>query len=266
MAVMTGGATPRNEQPFAWPVVRAIGMDAPRRWLGKAFADLRAAPAASLFYGACLALMGFLLTRYYAGAVGLAFTTGFLLVGPFLAIGLYDISRRRETGEPVRLAPTLGAWRANAGAIGFYALILTLSLAVWIRVSVVVVALFFPDGVPSAAEFGAQLLRSPDAWLFVLVYTAAGCGLALLVYATSAVSLPMLLDRRNMDVISAMIVSFNVLRTNFAPMMLWAATIVALTALGFASLYVGLVVALPLIGHGAWHAYREAVEPPRAAD
>ncbi|HUJ86935.1 MAG TPA: hypothetical protein VLX30_08810 [Burkholderiales bacterium] len=65
--------------PFAWPRVRAVGRDAPRRWLGKALGDLRAAPAASLFYGAVLALMGFLLTRYYAGAVGLAFMTGFLL-------------------------------------------------------------------------------------------------------------------------------------------------------------------------------------------
>jgi uncharacterized membrane protein len=64
-----------------------------------------------------------------------------------------------------------------------------------------------------------------------------------------------------MDIVSAMIVSFNVLRLNFAPMMLWAATIVALTALGFATWYLGLVVALPLIGHGAWHAYRDTVEP-----
>ncbi len=245
------------EQPFVWPLVRAIGMDAPWRWLRKAFADLRAAPAASLFYGTVLALMGFLLTRYYAGAVGLAFTTGFLLVGPFLVIGLYDISRRRERGEALRLAPTLAAWRANAPAIGFYALILTLTLAVWIRVSVVLVALFYPDGVPNVAE----LLHTPDAWAFLLAYAGAGGGLALLVFATSAVSLPMLLDRRNMDVISAMIVSFNVLRRNFAPMMLWAAIIVALIGLGFASWYVGLVVAVPLIGHGAWHAYREAVEP-----
>ena len=258
---MSGDTTPRDDQPFVWPQVRAIGMDAPRRWLRKALADLRAAPTASLFYGACLALMGFLLTRYYAGAVGLALTTGFLLVGPFLVIGLYDISRRCERGEPPRLAPTLTAWRANAPAIGFYALILTLSLAVWIRVSVVMVALFFPDGVPSAGDFAAQLASSPEAWIFVLAYAAAGSGLALLVFATSAVSLPMLLDRQNMDVISAMIVSFNVLRRNFAPMMLWAAMIVALTALGFATWYLGLVLTLPLIGHGAWHAYREAVAP-----
>lgn len=247
--------------PFAWPKVRAIGRDAPWRWLRAGLADLRAAPAASLFYGAVLALMGYLIRHHYDDAVELAFVTGFLLVGPFLAIGLYDISRRRERGETPRLAPTLGAWRANAPAIGFFAVALMLALAVWIRVSVVMVALFFPDRVPSAADFVARLANSPDAWFFVLAYGAAGAGLALLVFATSAVSLPMLLDRREMDVISAMIVSFNVMRLNLAPMLLWAATIVALTGLGFATWYLGLVVALPLIGHGAWHAYREAVEP-----
>jgi len=258
---MSGDATPRNDQPFVWPQVRVFGMDAPGRWLRAGLADLFAAPRASLFYGGVLALMGFLLTNYYSGAVGLALTTGFLLVGPFLVMGLYDVSRRLERGEAPRLVPTLAAWRANAPAIGFYALILTLTLAVWIRVSVVVVALFFPEGVPSAAGFLAELARSPDAWLFVLVYVAAGAGLALLVYATSAMSLPMLLDRDNMDVVSAMIVSFTVLRMNFAPMMLWAVLIVALAGVGFASWYLGLVVTLPWIGHAAWHAYREAVEP-----
>jgi len=246
---------------FVWPVVRAIEARAPWRWLRTGWNDLRAAPAPGLFYGAVLALMGFLLTRYYAGAVGLALTTGFLLVGPFLAIGLYDVARRRERGETVALAPTLTAWKANLPSIGFYALILTLSLAVWIRVSVVVVALFFPDGTPTLAEFIAELGRSPDAWGFLLAYTAAGAGLALLVFATSAVSLPMLLDREKMDCISAMIVSFNVLRRNFRPMLTWGAIVVVLTALGFVTLYLGLIVALPVIGYATWHAYRETVVP-----
>lgn len=250
-----------QDAPFVWPSVRTIDSRAPWRWLRAGWNDLRAAPLPGLFYGAVLALMGFLLTRYYAGAVGLALTTGFLLVGPFLAIGLYDVSRRRDRGDAVALAPTLTAWKANLPSIGFYALILTLSLAVWIRVSVVVVALFFPDGTPTLAEFVGELGRSPDAWVFLLAYAAAGAGLALLVFATSAVSLPMLLDRDTMDCISAMIVSFNVLRQNFRPMLVWGVIIVVLTALGFATFYLGLIVVLPLIGHATWRAYRETIAP-----
>ena len=253
---------PKNETPFAWPKVQTFGIDAPWRWLAKGAGDLRAAPAPSLFYGAVMALMGLLLTNYYAGAIGLALTTGFLIVGPFLAIGLYDVSRRCERGERVTLASTLTAWKANVAAIGFYALILTLSLAVWIRVSVVVVALFFPDGTPSVTGFVAELGRSPDAWFFLGAYAAAGAGLALFAFAVSAVSLPMLLDREEMDAISAMIVSFNVLRTNFAPMLVWGGIIAAMAGLGFATYFAGLVITLPVIGHGAWHAYRESVEPP----
>ncbi|KPK05825.1 MAG: hypothetical protein AMJ64_10720 [Betaproteobacteria bacterium SG8_39] len=256
---MSGPA--EHDAPFVWPTVRRVDARAPWRWLRAGWNDLRAAPAPGLFYGVVLTVMGFALTRYYAGAVGLALTTGFLLVGPFLAIGLYEVSRRRGKGEAVALAPTLTAWKANFPSIGFYALILTLSLAVWIRVSVVVVALFFPDGTPTVIEFIAELGRSPDAWAFLLAYAAAGAGLALLVFATSAVSLPMLLDREKMDCVSAMIVSFNVLRTNFSPMLVWGAIIVALTALGFTSLYLGLIVALPVIGHATWHAYRETVAP-----
>lgn len=254
-------APPVQDLPFVWPTVRSVDARAPWRWLRQGWSDLRAAPAPGLFYGSVLALMGFLLTRYYAGAVGLALITGFLLVGPFLAIGLYDVSRRREHGLALGLASTLVAWRANLPSIGFYALILTLSLAVWIRISVIVVALFFPEGVPTVAQFLAALGRSPDAWVFLLSYCAAGSGLALLVFATSAVSLPMLLDREKMDVVSAMIVSFNVLRANFRTMLVWGAIIVVLTALGFATLYVGLILALPVIGFATWHAYRDAVVP-----
>lgn len=248
------------QEAFAWPAVRTVGSEAPWRWLRAGWQDLRAAPGPSLFYGVVLALMGFVLTRYSAGAAGLAFVTGFFLVGPFLAVGIYELSRRRAMGEPQVLGPTLFAWKANFPAIGFYALILMLSLAIWIRVSVVVVALFFPQGVPTWEAVSQQLLRSPDPWVFLFAYLAAGSGIALMVFATSAVSLPMLLDRQRMDTISAMIVSFNVLRANFRTMLLWGAIIVVLVAAGFASFYLGLVLVLPLIGHASWHAYRETVD------
>ncbi len=253
-------STGSDTAPFVWPRTRALAAGAPWRWLRAGWRDLRAAPFASLFYGAVLAAMGFLLIHYSSGAIGIAFTTGFLLVGPFLAIGLYDISRRLEHGEPAALRKTLTAWRANFPAIGFYALVLTLLLAVWIRVSLVVVALFFPDGRLTWTGLAESLAASSDAWFFVLAYFAAGLGFALLVFATSALSLPMLLDRDKMDALTAMIVSFNALRANPAQMLAWGACVVALTALGFATFYFGLVVALPVIGHATWHAYREAIE------
>lgn len=245
------------------PAIRAVGLDAPWRWLREGWRDFRAATGASLFYGVALTAMGIILTQTWGkGAIEIAFLTGFLIVGPFLAMGLYDISRRVRAGRPAMVGDTMTAWKANPGAIGFYAVILALLLAVWIRVSVVVVALFFPQGVQGGAELAEQLLGSPDALAFIGAYLAAGCGFALFVFATSVVSLPMLLDRSKMDALSAMITSFNALRTNFAPMLLWGAIVVALTALGFAAFYVGLVVALPVIGHATWHVYRDVVARP----
>jgi uncharacterized membrane protein len=233
--------------------VRRVASDAPRRWLRAGWHDLTRAPAASLFYGLVLALMGFTLTNIIdKAAYPLAVITGFLLVGPFLAMGLYDISRRLERGDAVRLQKTLTAWKTNLPAIGLYAVILTLLMAVWIRVSVVVVALFFEGGVPSAGT--RDVLGAEEGLVFLAAYGAAGAGFALLVFGTSVVSLSMLLDRAHLDTISATIVSFNALRANLATMLVWAALIVLVTALGFATLYLGLIIGIPVIGHATWHA------------
>lgn len=235
---------------------------APWTWLRRAWQDLRWAPAASLFYGATFAGMGWLLRLALGhGEYLLGLMTGFLLAGPFLAVGLYDLSRRRERGEAPRLAPTLNAWRANAPALGFYAVILALLLAAWIRVSVVVVALFFAGGMPDFGHLPEELLGNPEGLVFLAAYLAAGAGFALLVFATSAVSIPMLLDREKVDALSAMIASFNAVRLNFGVMLVWAAAIVVITGLGMALYFAGLVLAMPLVAHATWHAYRDAVAP-----
>lgn len=245
---------------FDWPRLRALDETAPLRWVNRGFHDMLAAPGPSLFYGVVLALMGWLLTTFYGGATGLALTTGFLLIGPFLAVGLYDISRQLEAGRRPDFTATLSAWRDNLPAIGFYALILMLSLAVWMRVSVVLIALFIPEGVESFGDLLGRLLHTPDAWVFVCVYLAVGALLAAFSFAASAVALPLLRDHARADAITAMIVSFQLMRHQPRVMALWAAIIVLAIAAGFITWFAGLVVTVPLIGHATWHAYRDALE------
>ena len=251
----------KAESEFVWPEVNKVGMDAPIRWLRHGWADFCAAIQASIFYGVMFTVMGWVLLTYATDvAWELALVTGFLILGPFLALGLYDISRRLERGERPALAPTLTAWRTNAPAVGFYALILSLIMSAWIRVALVVIALFFPQGTPTLRDIVKSVATSPEGFAFFLAYSAAGAGFALLVYATSVVSIPMLLDREKMDALSAMIVSFSAVRKNLLPMLLWAGIIVVLVTLGFVSWFAGLSVAVPVIGHATWHAYRDLVK------
>lgn len=249
---MQGHAPGESAAEFVWPRIRAVAPGALHRWLRAGIADLRALRALSLFYGAVLALMGHLLQRNASGATGLALMTGFLLVGPFLACGLYDLSRRRAAGRPARLEPTLVAWRANLPALSFFAVALTLLLAAWLRISVVVVALFFPEG---------QIAWSDPATLgFAAAYLAAGGAFALFVFGCSGLALPLLLLRPDMDPISAAITSFTALRRHLPLMLSWGLFIVATTAVGFATLGLGLIITIPLVGHMTWHACCEIID------
>ncbi|MFO1281966.1 MAG: DUF2189 domain-containing protein [Burkholderiales bacterium] len=243
------------------PPVRAVPATAPFRWLAAGAADLRANPLPSAFYGVCFAIMGWLVVVVFERATAYvsALVTGFFLVGPFLATGLYALSRARARGEPVRLAPTLDAWRPNVGAIGVFAIVLAVILLVWARASLVVFALFYTSEMPTVDGFLAQVLR-PSNVEFLIAYACVGGFFALLVLAISAVSVPMMLDRGT-DGVVAVLTSAKAFGANVAPMAVWGALIVAVVAAGFAAFFVGLVVAVPLVGHATWHAYAELVEP-----
>ena len=221
---------------------------------------MRAHPLPSLFYGACFAVMGWLIafTFRHAFEYVSALVTGFFLVGPFVAIGLYDLSRRRERGEPPWLAPTLDAWRGNASAIGVFTLVLTVILLVWARASLIAFALFYQGGMPTVATFVDQLVSLDNAE-FLLAYACVGGFFAVLTFAISVVSVPMMLDRGT-DGVIAVLTSLRAFGANVPAMLVWGAAIVALVGLGFALAFVGLVVAVPLVGHATWHAYRALVE------
>jgi len=245
--------------PF--PPVRTVTVAAPFAWLARGAADLRRAPAASLAYGAIFALMGLAIAVVFRQAYQYtsALVAGFLLLGPFLATGFYDISRRLEAGQPARFADTTTAWRGNLGAFSLFALGLTIIMLIWARASLVTFALFFSSGMPTLDRFIAQVL-SVEHLDFVLTYVAVGALFAAIVFAVSVVSVPMMLDRGT-DTVVAAITSVRALFTNPLPLAIWALLIVAIIGLGFASAFIGLVVAVPLIGHATWHAYKDLVAP-----
>lgn len=252
--------TPIESPPSSLPAVRHVGTGAPLRWLAAGARDFRAHPWPSLFYGACFASMGWIVafTFRHAYEYVAALVTGFFLVGPFLAVGLYDLSRRDERGLPPRLGPTLSAWRANAGAIGVFALVLTIILLVWARASLIAFALFYEGAMPTVTGFVDQML-SRDNLEFLFAYACIGGFFAALTFASSVVAVPMMLDRGT-DGIVAVLTSLRAFGANVPAMLVWGVAIVVIVGVGFALAFAGLVVAVPLIGHATWHAYRALVE------
>ncbi len=246
--------------PF--PTVRSdLPAAAPIEWLRRGAEDFKACGAPSLFYGACFAGTGLLLFLALRHAVQLvtAVTTGFMLVGPFFAIGLYELSRRRERGESLTLIPTLAVWRRNLAGIGIYSLILIVLYLLWARASLVMFALFYQGGMPTLEGFLAQVAMF-DNIEFMVAYLIVGAIFAGLVFAFSVVSIPMMLDR-NQDTVTAMLASFLALVRNVPTMLVWGFMIVLLTAAGIATAFIGLIVTMPLVGHATWHAYRALIEP-----
>jgi len=249
-----------SAHPSPFPPVRHIDAAAPLRWIAAGWHDLRRAPAASLFYGATFAAMGWLiyLVFRHAHEYMSALAAGFLLLGPFLCTGLYDISRRLAAGERVSLAPTLTAWRANLGAFSLFSLVLTVVMLVWARASLVTFALFFSTGMPSISGFLGQV-TTVEHLDFVLTYFAIGAVFAAIVFAISVVSVPLMLARGT-DTVVAAITSARALATNPLPLAFWAMLIVLLVAAGFATFFVGLLVTVPVVGHATWHAYEDLVD------
>lgn len=248
-----------SPQGATWEL-REVPAFSPVAWLVRGWDDLRAAPLSSLFYGAAFAAMGWALLALYDFAYQYVTTLAgaFLLAAPFLATGLYALSRDRERGVKPRFAASLTAWRENLGGLGVYVLVITVIFLVWARASLVTFALFSTGTMPDLKGFLAKAFSWGNIE-FVLVYFAAGGFFATIVFAVSVVSVPMLLDRGN-DAVSAAILSVQALARNPGTMAVWAALIVLLTGIGFATFFVGLVVTMPLIGHATWHAYRDCIQ------
>ncbi len=247
----------------AVPAARRLPSDPTGRWLKAAWADMRAAPGVSFGYGALIVAASWLVTYVVvvqeAWFLLLPMLGGFLFVAPLLAVGLYETSRRLGRGEPVSLVAALTAFRRNPTQIALMGLALLLFLMAWARLALLMFALFFGLNPPPLADIFAAVFLTTDHLPFVILSNLTGAVLALLVFSISAVSIPLLLDR-DVDVITAAIVSVKACRANWRIMAGWAALIVLLTGFGLITFYIGLAVTMPLVGHATWHAYKDLVE------
>ena len=244
------------------PRVRRVAPDAPFRWLAKGWVDLWRAPSISLVYGVVAAIAGVILlwlSRDYTHLAP-ALTSSFLLVAPALAINLYALSRRLERGEPLASLHLFDDWRQNRGSIALFGLGLAFVLLAWERMSAILFALFYGGEVPDLSHFVTEVWFSGTYLELVAAYLLVGGALAAIVFCVSVVSLPLMLDR-DVDTVTAVITSIEAVRANPGSMLLWAALIAVLTAIGFATLMIGLVIIFPVLAHASWHCYRDVVEP-----
>lgn len=229
----------------------------PLRWLRLGWADFLRSPV-GLFYGLCFFLMGHALLAVFhaAPAYVLALSAGFLLVGPFLCLGLYDASRALQAGRRPSLGASLTAWRPTKGTMAIFAGVLLILEMLWGRASLVVFAVTFST-VPDAANLLSQLLDRENLE-FLITYTLVGGVFAGLIFVTSAVSIPMILDRQ-VDAISAGLTSIRACLQNPGVMAWWGALITLLVVLAMLPYFLGLIVVGPVVGHATWHAYRQVV-------
>lgn len=254
---------PRVPSVFSLPLAHLKPAD-PFQWLRLGWADFKRCPRIGLFYGLCFFAMGHALLAVFqsAPAYVLALSAGFLLMGPFLCLGLYDASRAMQThSHRPSLRDSLLAWRPTQGTMGIFAGVLLILELIWGRASLVVFAVTF-NTMPSTEKLLPQLLN-PENIGFLISYTVVGAFFAGLIFVTSVISIPMIMDRKT-DAVSAGLTSIRACLQNPGVMLLWGALITVLIGLSMLPAFLGLIVVGPVIGHATWHAYRHIV-PQQAA-
>lgn len=243
------------------PHIRPITWNRPFAWLKAGWHDLKANPLPSLAYGLLFALGGDLIilaameTPYLVTVA----ISGFFLVAPLLAAGLYELSRRAGAGERILFIESLRCFRRNGQSLAFFGLILALAALMWERITAIAFALIGATSGPAASAYLGEILFDGQHLAFTATWFVLGGLLALLVFAVSVVAVPLILDR-DADVATAIMTSLRAFAGNSGPLLLWAGLLVGLTLFGFATLLFGLVAIMPILGHASWHAYRDLVE------
>jgi uncharacterized membrane protein len=241
-----------NEMPFVAPC-KQLDAQAPMRWLKLGWQDVKRAPRQSFIYGLATLVLGYLISSlaYLYGNLYtvLGIMSGFILVGPFIAIGLYSISCQLQEGKKPVFGYCLREGGKHVSNIVLFGFILMVVFLIWARAASML-HVFYP----------VDIEASWDSFVLYLgIGSVVGLLFATIIFCASAFSLPMIMDRK-VDMITAVVTSINAVLRNKKVMFIWALIIAISVALSFATAFLGFIVLLPLIGHGAWHAYQETID------
>jgi uncharacterized membrane protein len=263
-SVGRAGTHTRQRWGSPMPAIRRIRIAELKPVLAKGLEDFGSCRTDVAFLCVIYPVLGLLLARFAFGQrlLPLLFplASGFALVGPFAAVGLYEMSRRRERGAAIGWADAFGVIRSPAiGAIVLLGLVLVVIFLVWLGAAWAIYALTLGPAAPSSiAGFAHDVFATERGWILIVVGIGVGFLFALLVLAISVVSFPLLLDRET-GLDTAVRTSFQVFAANPGPMAAWGLVVAAGLTIGTIPMFVGLIVVLPVLGHATWHLYRAVV-------
>jgi len=246
--------------PLAAQRRRNLPVGAAFAWLAAGWRDLWRSPLPSLAYGLVVFAISLVvvwsMVRLEIDYILFPALAGFMVVGPLVAIGLYEKSRRIEAGTPIGLARMIFVKPESGAQVWFTGAILCLLMLVWMRAAVIIYALFFGlRPFPGIDHIVEMLLTTPEGWGMLLVGSVVGGLFAAFSFAISTFSIPMLLDRK-LDAFTAMGTSISLVWNNLPVMLMWGAIVLALFLVSVATGLLGLVIIFPLLGHATWHSYR----------
>src|SRR6516165_10655438 len=248
-------------------VIRTIGVMDLKNALARGMSDFSAMPTHALFLGLIYPIVGLILARASLGhdVLSMLFplAAGFALLGPFAAVGVYELSRQREQGLDPSWQDAFDVLHVPARvAIAELGVLLLVVFVLWITVAeAIYVVNFGREPAASIPDFVRQVFTTPAGWMLIIVGNGIGFLFALADLIISVVSFPLLLDRDDVRANEAVLTSVRAVAANPVPMAIWGLIVASLLIIGSLPFFVGLAVVVPVLGHSTWHLYRKVVEP-----
>jgi uncharacterized membrane protein len=256
--------TVTDEERYGIPDVNSLSFNDLKKCLDKGLSDFRKAPLFGLFFGGIFAFGGIIIVQSFIvfekGWLIYPMLIGFPLIGPFAAVGLYDVSRRLEEERPLLWNEILSVINLQTGRqLPYMAFVMLFIFWVWIyQVRLLRALILGRMSFPTFEAFFQIVTTTPEGWAFIAIGHIVGAFFALLLFSLTVISIPLILDR-DVDFITGMITSVKTVLKSPVVMLSWGVFVTLAVMASFIPLFLGLLVVLPVLGHTTWHIYKKAV-------